>query len=63
MNSIKKKVPEIDSPEELIQFAININSISCGEPSDYAKKIMKLFAEDIIDFDTAEKEILKAHHL
>ena len=58
-----KKPLKKDSPEELVEFAININSISCSEPSDYAKKIMKLYAEGIIDFETAEQEILKAHHL
>ena len=49
--------------EELVKFAININSISCKEPSEYAKHIMRLYADDVIDFKTAEQEIMKIHHL
>jgi len=47
--------------EDLVAFAIMINSIDSGEPSKEAIKIMRLYEKDLISFEEAEKQIMKLH--
>ena len=47
--------------EDIVAFAIMINSIDGGEPSKEAIKIMRLYEKDLISFEEAEKQIMKLH--
>ena len=47
--------------EDLVAFAIMINSIDSGEPRKEAIKIMRLYEKDLISFEEAEKQIMKLH--
>ena len=47
--------------EDLVEFAINTSSVDAGEPSDEAKRIMRLYAEGQIDYETAEFAIMRLH--
>ena len=61
---LKKGIPfEVTLPEkeDLVEFAINVNQVDAGEPSEKAKVIMKLYADDIIDRETAEAAIIRLH--
>lgn len=48
--------------EDLVSFAENVSSVSAGKPSKKAKEIMRLYADGVIDFKTAESEIRKLHN-
>ena len=59
---LKKGLPfEVALPEreDLVAFAENVNSVDAGKPSEKAKLIMKLYADNLIDFETAEAAILR----
>lgn len=61
---LKKGLPfEVALPEreDLVAFAENVNLVDAGKPSEKAKLIMKLYADDLIDFETAEAAILRLH--
>ena len=47
--------------EDLVSFAENVSSVGSNNPSQKAKEIMRLYADGIIDFETAEFEIMKLH--
>ena len=49
--------------EDLVAFAINVSSTGAGKPNEEAKCIMYLYANDIIDYETAESMIRKLHHM
>ena len=49
--------------EDLVEFAINVSSVDAGMPSEAAIEIMHLYAEGIIDLETAESAIRKLHNL
>ena len=64
--ALRKGIPfEIALPEkeDLVEFAISTNSVDSGEPSERAKQIMQLYADDIIDLETAEFAIRRLHNL
>ena len=63
--SLKRIFFDIALPEkeDLVAFAINTNSVDSGEPSEKAKRIMQLYADDVIDLETAEFAIRRLHHL
>ena len=47
--------------EDLVSFAENVSSVDSGKPSDKAKKIMKLYEDGVIDYETAEFAIMRLH--
>ena len=49
--------------EDLVTFAENVSSVDVGKPSEKAKTIMRLFADGLIDLETAEFAIRKLHNL
>jgi hypothetical protein len=49
--------------EDLVSFAENVSSVAAGKPSDKAKQIMKLYADGVIDFETAEFAIMRLHNV
>ena len=62
--SLRKGIPfEVVLPEkeDLVDFAENVSSVDAGKPSDKAKTIMKLYADGIIDLETAEFAITRLH--
>lgn len=62
--ALRKGFPfEIALPEneDLVEFAINTNSVGAGKPNKKAQQIMELFAEGLIDYETAESAIYKLH--
>ena len=57
---------EIAIPEkqdDLVFFVENINSVDNKKPSPEAKQIMKLYSDELIDLETAEKAIRKLHKI
>ena len=64
--SLRKGIPfEIVLPEkeDLVTFAENVSSVDAEKPSEKAKEIMRLYADGIIDFETAEFAIKRLHNL
>ena len=64
--SLRKGLPfEVVLPEkeDLVSFAENVSSVDAGKPSEKAKRIMKLYEDDIIDYETAEFAIRRLHNL
>lgn len=64
--SLRKGLPfEVILPEkeDLVSFAENVSSVDAGKPSEKAKKIMRLYDEGTIDFETAEFAIRRLHNL
>ena len=62
--SLKKGIPfdvVLPEKEDLVAFAENVNSVDSGKPSEKAKEIMRLYADDIIDYETAEFAIMRLH--
>ena len=51
------------SKEDLVKFAENVSSVGAGKPRKEAKKIMRLYADGIIDLETAEFAIRRLHNL
>ncbi|MCR5185099.1 MAG: type II toxin-antitoxin system RelB/DinJ family antitoxin [Bacilli bacterium] len=47
--------------EDLVAFAINVNSIDGKVPSEKAQQIMHLYDDGLIDLETAESAIRKLH--
>ncbi len=61
---LRKGIPfdvVLPEKEDLVSFAENINSVDAGKPSDKALKIMKLYEEGTIDYETAEFAIMRLH--
>lgn len=64
--SLRKGIPfEIILPkkEDLVSFAENISSVDAKKSSEKAKQIMKLYDDNIIDFETAEFAIMRLHNV
>ena len=64
--ALRKGIPfdiALPEKEDLVAFAINTNSVDSGEPSEKAKRIMQLYADDVIDLETAEFAIRRLHNL
>ena len=64
--SLRKGLPfEVVLPEkeDLVSFAENVSSVDAGKPSEKAKRIMKLYEDDIIDYETTEFAIKRLHNL
>lgn len=62
--SLRKGIPfdvALPEKEDLVAFAENVSTVDSGKPSEKAKEIMKLYADGIIDFETAEFAILRLH--
>lgn len=62
--SLRKGIPfdvTLPEKEDLVSFAENVSSVDADKPSDKAKRIMKLYEEGIIDFETAEFAIMRLH--
>lgn len=62
--ALRKGFPfEITLPEneDLVEFAINTSSVDAGKPSKKAQQIMELYADGLIDYETAESAICKLH--
>ena len=62
--TLKKGIPfdvTLPEKEDLVSFAENVSSVDADKPSDKAKRIMKLYEEGIIDFETAEFAIMRLH--
>jgi len=47
------KQPKYDKKYHELEKAIAYNSFGGGTPSNYAKKILRLYATELIDFETA----------
>ncbi len=47
--------------EDVTDFAIGVSTVDSKEPSDKAKRIMKLYEEGVIDYETAEFAIMRLH--
>ena len=60
---MQKNEHEAIEKEDLVAFAVNVSSTGAGKPSEEAKHIMFLYANDIIDYETAESMIRKLHHI
>ena len=64
--SLRKGIPfdlVLPEKEDLVAFAENVSSVDAGKPSEKAKQIMRLYAEGIIDFETAEFAIRKLNNV
>ena len=62
--SLRKGIPfdvVLPEKEDLVSFAENVSSVDAGKPSEKAKQIMRLYADGIIDFETAEFAINRLH--
>ncbi len=62
--ALRKGIPfEIALPEkeDLVEFAVNTSSVSGKKPSKKAQQIMELYADGLIDCETAEAAIRKLH--
>ena len=61
---LKKGLPfdlTLHQEEDLVAFAENVSSVDSNKPSNKAKEIMRLYADGIIDFETAEFAIMRLH--
>ncbi len=47
------KLPQYERAYKELEKAISYNAFGGGIPSEYANNILKLYAKDIIDFETA----------
>ena len=62
--SLRRGIPfdvTLPEKEDLVAFAENVSTVDSGKPSEKAKEIMKLYADEIIDFETAEFAIMRLH--
>ena len=64
--TLRKGSPfDIVLPEkvDLVSFAENVSSVDAGKPSEAAKRIMRLYDDGLIDYETAEFAIRRLHNL
>ena len=64
--SLRKGIPfdiALPETEDLVAFAENVSSVDAGKPSEEAKRIMRLYADGQIDYETAEFAIMRLHNL
>ncbi len=47
------KLPQYEKAYKALEKAVAYNAFGGGIPSDYANNILKLYAKNLIDFDTA----------
>ena len=62
--SLRKGIPfDITLPEaeDLVAFAENVSSVGADKPSEEAKRIMRLYTDGQIDYETAEFAIMRLH--
>ena len=63
--SLRKGIPfdiALPEAEDLVAFAENVSSVDAGKPSEEAKRIMRLYTDGQIDYETAEFAIMRLHH-
>ena len=64
--ALRKGIPfDIILPEkeDLVTFAENVSSVDADKPSEEAKRIMRLYDDGLIDYETAEFAIRRLHNL
>ena len=62
--TLRKGIPfdvALPEKEDLVAFAENVSSVTHGTINPKAKLIMRLYADGIIDYDTAELAIMRIH--
>ena len=64
--ALRKGIPfdiVLPEKEDLVSFAENVSSVDAGKPSEAAKRIMRLYDDGLIDYETAEFAIRRLHNL
>lgn len=59
--TLPKKQEKTDEIDEAVNFAIGISTVDANEPSDKAKKLLRLLAAKVIDLETYEFAIKRMY--